>query len=47
MCDNWIGVQFMHHENLILNFQHFHLIDLTEKQNAIWKAVWCYRTKLV
>ena len=35
MCDNWVGVQSLHHEHLIQNFHQFHLTDMSEKQNGV------------
>ena len=31
MCDQWVGVNTMHHNKPCANFQHFHLMQLNEK----------------
>jgi len=30
----------VHHNHYIVNFQHFHLMQLNDKQNQIWKGMW-------
>jgi len=40
MCDKWVEIHFVHHTNLMKHFHHFHMINLNDKQNKIWKGVW-------
>jgi len=40
MCDNWVGVKSVHHEQLIQHFQPFYIMELSEKHNRVWKGVW-------
>ena len=40
MCDRWMGVSIVHHVKARANFQHFHLFDLNNRQNLVWKGMW-------
>jgi len=40
MCDSWIGVSSVHHNQARIHFQHFHLSSLNTRQNTIWKGMW-------
>jgi len=39
-CGKWIGVQFVYHGNLMTYFMQFHLLNLNQKQNLVWKSLW-------
>jgi len=36
MCDIWLGILLVHHNQARANFFHFHLTNLNSKQNTIW-----------
>jgi len=40
MCDIWVGVSNVHHNEVKKNFNHFHLTELNRKGNIIWKGTW-------
>ena len=39
-CLPWVGILFVQHHDLKLHFQSFHLFQVSNKQNKIWKGVW-------
>jgi len=39
MCDKWVRVTSVNHNQAKVHFQHFHLIPLNGKQNRIWKEM--------
>ena len=40
LCYTWIGVMGAHNRDLCNHFLNFHLFNLNEKQNQVWKGVW-------
>jgi len=40
MCDSWIGVSSVHHNQARIHFQHFHMSSLNTRQNTMWKGMW-------
>jgi len=40
MCDFLIGVSNVHHNQVKINFNHFHLMELNKKGNNLWKEAW-------
>jgi len=40
MCDSWIGVSSMHHNQATIHFKHFHMSNLNTRQNTMWEGMW-------
>ena len=40
LCFQWVGISFVQQHDLKLNFQSFHLFQVSNKQNKIWRGVW-------
>ena len=40
LCFRWVGILSVQHNNLMINFERFHLVQCTNKQNLVWKGVW-------
>jgi len=40
MCDSWIGVGSVHHNQARIHFQHIHMSNLNTRQNIVWKGMW-------
>jgi len=40
MCSRWIGVWLVQHDQAMNNFQHFRTLELSSKDNLIWKCMW-------
>jgi len=40
LCYRWIGIMFVQHNDLLIHFESFHLIQSSNKQNLVWKGVW-------
>jgi len=40
LCDIWVGIQSVHHNNIMKHFLNFNLMELNDKQNKIWQGVW-------
>jgi len=36
----WIGILFVQHNEIMIHFESFHLVQGSNKQNLIWKGVW-------
>jgi len=40
MCDRWVNLTSINHNQIIESYQHFYLICQNAKQNEAWKGVW-------
>jgi len=40
LCLRWIGILSIQHKDLINHFESFHLVNLSIKQNLVWKRLW-------
>jgi len=40
MCDRWVDVNKVHHNQPKYHFQHFYLMELNGKENMTWRIVW-------
>jgi len=40
LCFRWVGIWSVQHNNIMINFESFYLIQHTHKQNLVWKGVW-------
>jgi len=39
LCDRWMGLSSIYHNQSMVYFQHFHCQKLNFKQNTIWKGM--------
>jgi len=39
-CLQWVGISFVEHHDLKRHFLSFHLFQVSNKHNKIWKGVW-------
>jgi len=39
MCDFWIRVSNVYHNQVRINFNHFCLMELNKNENNIWKGI--------
>ena len=40
MCLRWVGILFVQHNDVKTHFVNFHLFQISNKQNLVWKGVW-------
>ena len=40
MCFRWIGILFVQHNDIKIHFESFHLFQVSNSQNLVWKGVW-------
>ena len=46
-CYRWIGVLGAQNKDICNHFLNFHLPNLSEKQNLVWKGVWAAITRCI
>ena len=40
MCFRWVGILFVQHNDVKTHFENFHLFQISNKQNMVWKGIW-------
>ena len=40
LCNKWVGISSVQHNQLNMHFQQFSLMALNSKENKIWKGLW-------
>jgi len=40
LCHRWIGILSVQHNDCLIHFESFHLIQSSNKENLVWKGVW-------